>query len=259
MEQLIFFALIIFFSIIESVARSKKKKGGGPLPEIPPEWEQPPPRAERRPRSLPQPGPSDVPSYDADPSFDDEGVRNAEATFDESKARDALEKGRARSSESMIPAEIWDEIAGMTREPARQEPTATPRPRPAPRPAPSPGPKRAPAPPPRPRPSAEPRRAPQPRSKPLATGKRATILAPEPAPEGVAAHAVHQSHAGYGTDPSGRAPSAEDRLDPLERVLGADAAAVRGQLRSHGAHALRQAVILHEVLGPPAADRPDRF
>jgi len=253
MEQLIFFGLIIFFSIIESVARSKKKKGQGPLPEIPPELGQPT-RAERRPRSRPQPRPTEIPSYDADPSFDDEGVRNAEASFDESKARDALEKGRTRSSESMIPAEIWDEIAGMTREPARQEPSATPRPRPTPQPKPAPGPKRAPSPQ-RPRPSAEPRRAPQ----PTPPAKRATILASEAAPEGVAAHAIHRSHAEYGTDPSARAPSAQDGLDPLARVLGEDAAVVRGQLRSHGARALRQAVILHEVLGPPAADRPDRF
>jgi cystathionine beta-lyase family protein involved in aluminum resistance len=69
---------------------------------------------------------------------------------------------------------------------------------------------------------------------------------------------VHQSHAGFGTDPSSRAPSAQDHLDPLARVLGADAAAARAQLRG-GAHALRQALILNEILGPPAAERDDRY
>ncbi|MBM4185078.1 MAG: hypothetical protein FJ207_12825 [Gemmatimonadetes bacterium] len=260
MEQLIFFALIIVFSIIESAARAKKKKGGGPLPELPPEWEEPPPpRAERPAQSRPQPKPTEIPSYDTDPSFDGGPTFDERPSFDDAKAREATEKARARSSESMIPAEIWDEITGMAREPARQEPSYTPPPRPKPRPMPAPGPKRAPSPQ-RPTPRSEPRRSPQPRPKPVTpASKRVAFPTPAPAMEGMAAHTIHASHAGYGTDPSARAPSAQDSLDPLARVLGADASAVRGQLRSHGAHALRQAVILHEVLGPPAADRPDRF
>jgi hypothetical protein len=112
---------------------------------------------------------------------------------------------------------------------------------------------------PKPIPKVEPRRAPLPSKAKTPAPQRATILAPEPATEGVSAHGVHESHVGYGTDPSARAPSAQDRLDPLARVLSADASAVRGQLRSQGAHALRQAVILHEVLGPPASEREDRF
>jgi hypothetical protein len=72
-------------------------------------------------------------------------------------------------------------------------------------------------------------------------------------------HSVHQSHAGFGTDPSARARSEQDGLDPLERRLSADASAVHQQLRTGGRHALRQAFILHEVLGPPVAMRPDRY
>jgi hypothetical protein len=68
---------------------------------------------------------------------------------------------------------------------------------------------------------------------------------------------VHLAHAGYGTDPSSRAPSEQDGLDPLARRLSADQAAVREQLRRRGHHGLRQAVILQDILGPPASMRAD--
>jgi len=71
----------------------------------------------------------------------------------------------------------------------------------------------------------------------------------------VAEHRIHRSHAGYGTDPSTRARSAEDGLDPLARHLGKDAALARLLLSSGNAHSLRQAIILQELLGPPAAYR----
>ena len=72
-------------------------------------------------------------------------------------------------------------------------------------------------------------------------------------------HRAHRAHDDYGTDPSERAPSEQDGLDPLARHLGADAAAVRARLRSRDTSALRQAIILQEVLGPPAVLRKDRF
>jgi hypothetical protein len=46
---------------------------------------------------------------------------------------------------------------------------------------------------------------------------------------------------------------------PGSSATHANALAVHQQLRSQGAHALRQALILQEVLGPPAASKPDRF
>jgi hypothetical protein len=251
MEQLIFFAVIIFFSIIESIARSRKAKMGGQLPEAPPEQEEPSQQPRTRPRQRPRP----IPSYDTDPSFDAEPSLDSRGSYDDAKARESLEKRRSRSSESMIPAELWDEIAGLAREPERQEPTYTPPPRQQPRPAPQPQAKRLPTP--RRPPAPQKSRAPAKRQPPPAP-RRATILAPEPAPEGVAAHAVHESHAGFGTDPSSRPRSAQDGLDPLARVMGRDASAVHAQLVG-SAHALRQAVIMYEVLGPPVSDRPDRF
>ena len=265
MEQLIFFAVLIFFSIVESIARSRKQKKGGPLPEVPPEWEQEWERQQRpeqapRPRTrLPQQGRPEVPSYDDDASFDArtsaEGTSSeGERSFDEAASSETERKKRAESSESMIPSDIWEEIAGLAREAKVELPLPPPRPKPQPKPRPT-GQRRELPP--------QPRRAqPLPASvKPPPLRTRPTPPSPiaEPALEGTAAHAVHQSHAGFGTDPSARARSAQDGLDPLARVLGADAAAARLQLRTQGAHALRQALILQEVLGPPTALRNDPF
>ena len=68
-------------------------------------------------------------------------------------------------------------------------------------------------------------------------------------------HEVHRAHAQYGTDPSERAPSEQDGLDPLAETLSEDARAVREQLMSHNTSSLRQAIILREVLGPPISMR----
>jgi len=70
-------------------------------------------------------------------------------------------------------------------------------------------------------------------------------------------HIVHGSHIGYGTDPSQRAPSEQDGLDPLAEHLGTDAGAVHQLFASRDSHALRQAIILQEVLGLPSAFRGD--
>ena len=230
MEQLIFFAVIIVFSIVESVARSRQKKRGPQAPQVPPEWQWEPEKAELPNR----------PTYDAEPTFDAEQsieerpTFDAEPTFDDvvstRRSRDDIEPPRraqrspATTSESMIPADLWEEIAGLGR--GR-----------APVPA-----ETAPTPPP----------ARQPQTRPLPT----RALRPTPVHE---AHRVHQAHAGFGSDPSERARSEQDGLDPLARRLSADASAVRQQLRTRGMHALRQAVILHEVLGPPVSTRPDRY
>ena len=74
----------------------------------------------------------------------------------------------------------------------------------------------------------------------------------------VASHRVHLAHAEYGTDPSERSRSEQDGLDPLARTLSADAKAIRGQLLSNSASALRRAIILQEVLGPPKAMREEQ-
>ena len=72
-------------------------------------------------------------------------------------------------------------------------------------------------------------------------------------------HIVHSSHRGYGTDPSSRAPSEQDGLDPLAEHLNEDAEQVHELFLSRDPHALRRAVMLQEVLGLPAAFRGDPY
>ncbi len=192
MEELIFFAVIIFFSIIESIARRRKQRSAG-SPPIPEEWEP------------------------------EEKGREWRSETDE------VEAPRRSGSEAMIPGDIWEEIAGLARGRMRQletQPEAPPPPPPVQTPPPATLPAR------------------------LGWGKRT--------PKVGQAHRVHLSHVEYGTDPSSRTRSAHDQIDPLARGLSADVKAVRKQLR-HGRHALRQAVILQEVLGPPVSIRPEGF
>jgi hypothetical protein len=223
MEELIFFAVIIFFSIIESIARSRKKQSGG-QPQIPADWEPEEQQREWRPersaeRPAEPPRETRTVTYDSSPSHDDLATREA------ADARQSLDASRGSGSEGMIPADIWDEIAGLTRERMRQLEPQPPAPLPAPLPPATP-------------------------SGRAAWGKRTPRVGQQ--------HRVHLSHAGYGTDPSSRAASAHDGMDPLAQKLSADVRTVRKQLR-HGRHALRQAVILQEVLGEPASLRPEAF
>ena len=102
------------------------------------------------------------------------------------------------------------------------------------------------------------RRAPAPTPDQSRTAQPARSRLPVRAPRSVPArpqHRVHLAHAGYGTDPSERPKSFHDTLDPLAEHLSADARAVRDQLRSRDANALRQAFILREVLGEPLGMR----
>jgi hypothetical protein len=244
MEELIFFAVLIFFSIVESIARSRKKQKGGPPPEMP--------EAERAERPTHRPSPRPRPRMSEVPSYDDDVTSEAETSFDDVASSEEERRQRAASSESMIPADIWEEISGLAREAKVELPA--PRPKPQPRPQVQlPQPRRVPQPklpapklPQRPGPA-----APQPR-KPTAPAR-------PPSLEGTASHPVHRSHAGYGTDPSTRARSQQDVLEPLAPAVNADASAVREQLRSQGAQGLRQAVILYEIFGPPVSSKPDRF
>jgi len=228
MEQLIFIAIVVIFSILDSVARTKKKRQGrGPLPapEAPEEWE------------------TEEDRYDTRASRDEVQVRRApeeakplpEYTQPYGSTPEA-ERPAPKGSEGMIPSDLWEEIAGLAR---GRLPDQPPAPRPMPRreapPAPKPAPRRE------------------------ATPARARSEAGAVPPRPVETHRVHQAHAGFGTDPSSRARSREDGLDPLAFELGLDADAARHQLLSRDRHALRQAVILQEILGPPAALRNDPF
>jgi hypothetical protein len=239
MEQLIFFAVIIFFSIIESIARSRKRKGGGQVPQLPPEWQWEPektqvpdgrtydaePTFDAEPAFDAEPSVEERPSFDAEPSFDDVVSTRQPRPGADIEPPQRAQRAPATSSESMIPADLWEEIAGLGRGRAPVPAEAAPR---TARPLPT-------------RPA-----------RPLPTRP----ARPAPVPE---VHVVHQAHVGFGTDPSERARSEQDGLDPLAGRLSADASAVRKQLRTGGRHALRQAVILQEVLGPPVSTRPDRY
>ncbi len=210
MEELIFFAVIIFFSIVESIARTRKaKRGGGtptedvPAPSRTTEYEPPEP---------------DVPTYDADPSYDD----------------------RVPSSQTMLPGELLEELAGLAGRLEKSEARTLDLPNQSP---------------PLPEPTPRPERTST--STSVSVRPRSTV-SKRPSPSD-GQHRVHLAHVGYGTDPSTRARSEQDGLDPLAEYLNSDAKAIRKQLRSHKKHALRQAVVLQEVLGPPASLKRDRF
>jgi hypothetical protein len=219
MEQLIFIGLIILFSIIESISRKRKQQSG--QPQLPEEWEPTEwkPVEPRRERRPDRARQSSTTTR--------EGARShGEITVDEpTPSRRTMRSG----SEAMIPTELWEEIAGRARGGLETKPAP-------PEPAPPP-------------PVAAPKVPPSTASARAAWGRRTPR---------VGQHRPHTAQAEYGTDPSSRTPSPHDIIDPLARKLSADVRAVRRQIRG-GRHALRQAVILQEVLGPPASMRPEAF
>ena len=68
-------------------------------------------------------------------------------------------------------------------------------------------------------------------------------------------HQIHSTHPEYGTDPSERTASIQHGLGSLTDTLELQASVARDQLGLGDRKALRKAVILHEVLGPPLALR----
>lgn len=203
MEQLIFIGLLVAFSVLDAVAR-KRRSQGEPV-EVPHDPE---------PRQVPAPGRrgrevhSRVPR-DPGPirSYDDEIEEEAPAPRPEP----------VRSSEGMVPAEIWEEIQRLA---GGGGPVSRPRPQPRP----------------------------TPRARPQPSGP---VQAPRPE-----VHAVHRTHPDMGK------PLRERMASPIAQIQVArrtpDVEAVRAMLAG-GAPALRRAVILEEVLGPPAAVRGDPF
>jgi len=259
MEELIFFAVIILFSIIESISRSRKAKregeDGPTLPDHP----------------APEPWEADEAehaSYDTEPSYDEletEPSRSSPTHREggEAPAGAGSSRAPAPSSETMLPGDLLEELMGLagrrsgrggeqrppersTRHPVpstRRHDPSTRRPERSKRPT-------------EPSTGMEPwagARAPTTGTGPVVRTQ------PRPSPERMPApHRVHLSHREYGTDPSERAASLEGRIDPLRERHDPDAAAVHRQLRSHSKSALRRAIILQEVLGPPVALRDER-
>jgi len=130
------------------------------------------------------------------------------------------QRPRPTSSEELLPADLWEEIRRLAQGRAPTQSVPAPRPR-------------RPAQPPRP-----------PKQRP-------------PAKSASAEHPVHRAHAKMGR------PLAERRT-PLDRPEegprpSADVLAVREMLTGGGRSALRRAIVLEEVLGPPAAMRGDPY
>jgi hypothetical protein len=228
MEELIFFAVIIFFSIIESIARRRKGKRQGE-DESSPELPEP----DRWERQRWEPSKEvEVATYDDEASYDEHAT--AESTGPKPPTP------RRPSSETMLPLDLLEDLAGLAGGLQKERTQPAPAP-PVPRHTQRPLPQRRPAP-----PVARPPLTPRTRREQLPEKMR------EP-------HRVHLSHAEYGTDPSERSRSAQDVLNRPPAWHDPDAAAVHRQLRSGSGSALRQAIILQEVLGPPMALRDERF
>ena len=157
------------------------------------------------------------------PSYDDRSSYDDEID-DEIPEYSHRDRADSRSAPTpptpLIPKDIWEEIAGFV---SGVQPSAPPT-------------------------------QPEPGRESTALTRRPSY---QPAPK--QEHFVHRSHAGYGTDPSSRAPSEQDGLDPLAERLGADAGAAHKLLSSGDPHALRRAIILQEILGRPAAFRGDPY
>lgn len=244
MDQLLFFGFIIFISILESIARSRRAKKqkeqgqtGGEDQRYEFEWAQK--------------SPDELPTYDADPSYDDRPTSYDDQPSYDDAVEDVAPRAPVRdqrpSTESMLPGNLFEELAALAgqleaeKEQARtvRVPKQSP-PIPAPQPHTTQGRDWLPTP-------ARSRPAPTGRMEAVTrTGSRGT-----PRPH----HRVHDAHRYYGTDPSERPPSMQDGMDPLRETLSEDAKAVREQLMSQSTSALRQAFILREVLGTPVGLR----
>lgn len=255
MEQLIFVGVLLLFSILEAVARKGKAgqgEGDFPLPDLP---QEPRPRPAPRPRSAQDPR---LPTYDEDPSFDDaaEGDGGVRAEYTRPYGTVPREEREAGSSEGLIPADVWEEIQALARGDlprSAEAPEKAPR---KPRPAPT---RRPPATAPRSRPT-----PPVPAEDVPVRSRAPRAVRPLPPPEaaeaestvaaGTGTHPVHLTHAGLGT-PVGERLSIYAGDVPRER-RSEDVDVVR-RLLSGGPHRLRQAVILQELLGPPASLRDE--
>lgn len=283
MDELIFFAVIIFFTILESIARSRKAKQGG---EVEDEGPQPDPGgwAARLPDlEVPAPDTSDddLPTYDEDPSYDEvarqehevrererrEAARQRERTLEGYRAPEGSERRaegpspsevaepRRPSSETMLPGDLLEQLESLARgrQTRQQEPPTSEAPERSRRPrsidAPTPS---TPTPTP-----IEQREVGSGRRPSAPVGSTGPVGSRTPIGTTPVEHGIHRSHAGYGTDPSSRARSEQDSLDPLDERMDADATEVRRQLLGGGRPALRAAMVLKEVLGPPLALRDE--
>lgn len=303
MEELIFFAVIIFFTILESIARSRKAKQGGGIEDEAPtrsgEWDEP--SGSERGEGARREAGDGLPTYDQEPSYDDLATgptgrkdRTLGKYTRPYGAQEApagpSEEDRRPSSETMLPGDLLEQLESLARgrqAEGRGKPSGA-------------GTEEA-------RRRVEVRRLKEEvdrrreearlrqdealdrqeglrqrgrrdlpveaSPKPLPSLERTEVgsgdiwsgsvgsTAPvgSRAPIGSREHAIHGSHGDYGTDPSSRRPSAEGRIDPFAEPLDAQGVAVRRQLLRGGRKALRDAVVIKEVLGEPVGLRDDHL
>jgi len=237
MEGLVFIVVIVLFSILEGVLRKQKAAQKARLSGQAPEDGE---------YGLTQDGRNEdgryrlalddefEATYPGEPSHDDDqpSYSDEHDIAEYSNRYTEAPPSEPAPSETPVPKDVWEELGALV---AGTQPRASDLDQPAP---------------------------PAPRGETTAVARTETAAVTQQASSRLTKepeHIVHRSHAGYGTDPSERAPSEQDGLDPLAEHLGADAGAVHQLLGSRNSHALRQAIILQEVLGPPAAMRGDPY
>ena len=114
MEQLIFFAILIVLSIVDSLARRKKRleQGGASAPS-------PPVERDSEPWTEKVPWEDDVPTYDEDPSYDDHITEHAsarESTGSTSRAAGPARTGPPPERRSYLrPRSCWPSWRGWGR------------------------------------------------------------------------------------------------------------------------------------------------
>lgn len=221
MEELIFFGVLILFSILDAVAKKKRKQQM---------------EAEEAEAGTPEDGSGrweGMSTYEA-PEIEADGRDTTLSPYAGPSADDGP-GGGSGGSEGLVPRDIWAEIGALARGerptvpgPGSDDPWAGPS-------------------------AAEPEisRSDVPATSPI---RRSQVGRREVGRGGgVADHPIHRSHADYGTDPSERASVPAT----VSGGPGREVREVRRALVEGGRGAARRAVILHEVLGPPLAYRKE--
>jgi len=239
--ELVFFAAILLFTVLEAIAKSRRKREAGEGQDA--DAESPQDVAaeiqRRREEARRQRAEARRASQERDPGTQPgrqgagERARVGGPAPMGSAGRGGVPKTEGEPSgeepsTTMVPQDLWEEIADMMSGRRSPEPVPAPAPRaPRTKPVPEPAPSRT--------------------RTPVSTRSAAAAARRE------SAHPVHRSHPEFGMDPSERVPSAFDLRAPVHG-RSAHASRVRSVLSgSNGADALKEAIILQEVLGPPAS------
>ena len=249
-EQLIFFALIILFSVLDGIVRKKKKQGQIELPgEVEGGW-QPDEvgREEVEPDEWPDRDRAEPPMlggeltpyearrtagrYEAPTTASDYDAPTTVAEYRRRGGGGSSVGGSGRGSARVDAESVWEEIARLARSGGAAGGTGAA--------AGSGGEGRV--------------------GGDARAGGNIRVGGVEPSAEVTtvvhrarAEHPIHLSHAGYGTDPSSRPSTA---AVVTHEQSSADVRAVKRMLAG-GRGQLRRAVILQEMLGPPVSLRDD--